>query len=215
MSTINTKKLTILENGTLKNGSVYDIVELAPWHVGDCTALHQAIIDDLPAHQKNYILPKTADYFFTHFAGYNGNAILGVVIDGRLTAQAVSVHPSFRGMGIMNRLVGHWIDHAQNLGREHLLAEIEIHNQASWGTFVTNGLKLVGIGRDPSDGAFVYNAHELTSRAVAKRLTPAFNSAACQIVSAKAFITQEQLFDDGYAIVAWDRDKQVVRMAPQ
>jgi ribosomal protein S18 acetylase RimI-like enzyme len=125
--------------------------------------------------------------------------------------QAVSVHPRFRGHGLMDMMIRHWIDHAAAHGRTDLLAEIHVANAASWANFLRAGLNLVGIGRDPSDGVLVYNAHEKTALARAKSLTPEFNRYAGLPRATCApgdLETQRALMAAGYAVTGRDAAKQ-------
>ncbi|MBU0800475.1 MAG: hypothetical protein KKA05_05665, partial [Alphaproteobacteria bacterium] len=117
--------------------------------------------------------------------------------------QAVSVKPGFRGAGLMALMIDQWIIHAQTHKRTDLLAEIHVHNAASWVNFISAGLNLVSIGTDPSDGVLVYNAHEKTAAIPAKRLTTEFNRYAGfpqKQCAPDDLLTQSALMADGYAI---------------
>lgn len=129
--------------------------------------------------------------------------------------QAVSVKPEYRGLGLMDTMIRHWIAHADSHGRSDLLVEIHVENVASWRNFLQAGLNLVSIGSDPSDGVQVYNAHEKTALAQAKALSPAFNhyagrpQATCAIDDLPA---QKALMRQGYAVTAHDKPGRTLLM---
>lgn len=125
--------------------------------------------------------------------------------------QAVSVLPAYRQHGLMGKMIDAWQAHAQEQGRAILLAEIDVHNAASWIGFLKAGLNLVSIGRDPADGTLVYNACEKTGDALRKKLTPEFNRHAGAPTRLCAFDNlekQERLMKRGYAAIGRDRNKQ-------
>lgn len=122
--------------------------------------------------------------------------------------QAVSVAPAFRGLGLMDAMVKHWVSHAAAHGRTDLLAEIHVGNSASWSCFLRAGLALVGIGYDPDDGVAVYNAHGRTADIRAgKPLCDRFNAHACAPGDLTA---QSALMKQGYAITGRDHAKNVI-----
>jgi hypothetical protein len=126
--------------------------------------------------------------------------------------QAVAVLPECRGAGLMNRLVAQWLEHAAAYGRDHVLAEIEVRNTASWAAFLTAGLNLQSIGRDPADGTLVYNAHEHVATARTKKLTNVFNDAATIACPASDIARQQELMKDGYVAAGWDRAQKLLAM---
>lgn len=116
--------------------------------------------------------------------------------------QAVSVSPAFRGLGLMDAMVKHWVHHAAAHGRTDLLAEIHVDNSASWSCFLRAGLALVGIGYDPDDGVAVYNAHGRTADILSgNTLRGPFNHHAC---AQNDLLTQSKLMKQGYAVTARD-----------
>ncbi len=85
------------------------------------------------------------------------------------------VAPGYRGNGLMNLLVTEWLDHAARHGRTHALADVDVHNTASWAAFIRGGLSLESLMTDPRDGGTIYTAHEQVDKARTLRLTPEFN----------------------------------------
>ena len=73
--------------------------------------------------------------------------------------QGIGVAPVCRGNAVTEKLTSVWLKYARGVGREHALAEIEVRNIASWNSLLKGGLDIVSLGRDPSDGAVLYNAH--------------------------------------------------------
>lgn len=127
--------------------------------------------------------------------------------------QAVSIDPGFRGQGLMNKLVSSWIRESLNDNRKYLVAEIETGNIASWKSFLTGGLNIVSLGRDPGDGTIVYNACEKTAIAAKRQLTPEFNRAskmpeiACPL---EKISEQKNLFQKGYQAVGYNATRKAL-----
>ena len=127
--------------------------------------------------------------------------------------QAVSIHHDFRGYGLMNKLVSSWVRESLNDNRKYLLAEIETGNIASWKSFLTGGLNIVSMGRDPSDGTVVYNACEKSAIAAKRQLTPEFNRAskmpeiACPL---EKISEQKNLFQKGYQAVGYNSERKAL-----
>jgi RimJ/RimL family protein N-acetyltransferase len=74
--------------------------------------------------------------------------------------QGVVCDPAYRGNGLMEQMVGQWLNWAQENDRPYALAEIEVRNHHSWSVFMKQGMWLVGLGRDENDGANFYNAFQ-------------------------------------------------------
>ena len=118
--------------------------------------------------------------------------------------QAVCVHETFRGNGLMAHMVGEWIKHAFEHDRDHVVAEIDIHNVASWYSFMKQGLDIVSIGVDQSDGTVVYNMHGETNALARGDLRAAFNhhtNASVQNIAA-----QKELLAKGHRVTGFDKD---------
>ncbi len=92
--TVDMQDVTPLGGGTLKNGKPYALVLLKPASVHAAIALHQATIDAFPPEEKSFMLAKSDRYFSGHVNKADGNAILGIVCDSQLIAQAVITHPA-------------------------------------------------------------------------------------------------------------------------
>lgn len=89
----NLNKATVLSQGTLaKNGGAYHMVLQTADHIDDILALQKTIYDDLPQSAKDFIVLKDRAFFEKHFA--NGNAVIGIIHDGKLIAQAVILNPT-------------------------------------------------------------------------------------------------------------------------
>lgn len=123
--------------------------------------------------------------------------------------QAVCVHETFRGNGMMAHMVGEWIKHAHSHGRDHVVAEIDIHNVASWYSFMKQGLDIVSIGVDASDGTVVYNMHGKTSALTQGDLRAAFNHHADAPVD--NITVQKELLAAGYRATGFDKDTGLLK----
>jgi len=119
--------------------------------------------------------------------------------------QGVGVLPEFRGNGLMQDIVHHWLDYAKSLGRENVLAEIDVHNIASWSAFLKEGLSLVSMGQDPADGTLVYNA------ALTKKLSAVFNAKATPV---DAFEEHKKLFGEGRKCTGYDKKSRTMIFEP-
>ena len=139
----------------------------------------------------------------------------GVAAEEITVLGGACVAPGYRGNGFMNQLVWHWLDHSALCGRTHAVADVDVHNTASWAAFIRGGLSLESVMTDPRDGGTIYTAHERVDKARALRLTPEFNrhsgAAAFEIPGADT-VQQKQLMDSGYSAVAWDRHRQILLM---
>lgn len=147
-------------------------------------------------------------------AAYPGTGMVDMAspapLDKLSIMQAVSVAPAFRGLGLMDVMVKHWINHAAAHGRTDLLAEIHVDNSASWSCFLRAGLALVSIGYDPDDGVPVYNAHGRTADILSgHNLQGQFNSCAH---AQGDLLTQARLMKQGYAITGRDKTTKNVLM---
>jgi len=125
------------------------------------------------------------------------------------------VAPGYRGNGFMNLLVNNWLDYSARCGRTHAVADIDVHNTASWAAFIRAGLSLESMMTDPRDGGTIYTAHEQLDKARVLRLTPEFNrhsGAAGAEIAGNDLPRQKELMDSGYNAVAWDRQRQILLM---
>ena len=86
--------LSLLGAGILNDGALYGAVLLNQEHVDAVAALHAQTIAGLGPDEKTFMLPKSRDYFAAHLQKGAGNAILGIVSEGKLVAQAVIRHPT-------------------------------------------------------------------------------------------------------------------------
>lgn len=83
----------ICSTGTLaKTGQPYSIVMQGKADIDAMLALQATVMNDLSAEEKSYLVPKDRAFFEKHFA--SDNIVLGVVVDGKLVAQAIIVNPT-------------------------------------------------------------------------------------------------------------------------
>ena len=106
-----------------------------------------------------------------------GGAILHCAPEHVSIFQSSTVHPDFRGNGIMNMMIRHWLSHATRHGRIHVQAEIETRNKQSWSQFLKAGLHIVSAHKSPVDGAQVFNAGERIKYTLMKDFSDAASSA--------------------------------------
>lgn len=125
--------------------------------------------------------------------------------------QAVCVHETFRGNGMMTHMVGEWIKHAYDHDREHIVAEIDVHNIASWYSFMKQGLDIVSIGVDSSDGTVVYNMHGKTDALAKGDLRASFNHHAT--TPTHDITAQKKLFAAGYRATGFDKQAGLLTFA--
>lgn len=86
-------KTTIIATGVLpKQSEAYTLVLQSKDNIDDILALQKTVYDDLTEEEKVYIVPKDRAFFEKHFA--NGNHVFGVVHNGKLIAQSISLEPS-------------------------------------------------------------------------------------------------------------------------
>tara|TARA_R110002124_G_scaffold31474_6_gene106563 strand:+ start:2577 stop:3314 length:738 start_codon:yes stop_codon:yes gene_type:complete len=227
-----------------KSGQSYTVKLLDADCLDEIMGLQQKIIDSLPDDQKSFILPKSKTFFENHFKRgantmigiycegeliaqsivLNPNAAhpeTGMVDMERVDApetlsiiEGVLVDPAYRGNRLMEEMVGHWIDYAEQIGRKHVIAEIAIDNPYSWGVFLDKGLTLHSTGTDPDDGTALYNAHESIANIRSKQLSGVFNHyAEKKICDADDLKAQQKLLDKGFKGVAYDRKTKKLTMA--
>lgn len=130
--------------------------------------------------------------------------------------QGVTVLPEYRRNGLMHQMVHSWLNHALQENKHHALAEVEVHNISSWSAFLNEGLHITGIGRDPDDGALLYNLHETLPGIMKKRLSEQFNTAASNSLfcAISDFETQQKMLGDGYVISGWQKDRKEFILTP-
>lgn len=131
--------------------------------------------------------------------------------------QGVTVLPAYRKNGLMHQMVHAWLNHALLAKKQHALAEVEVHNISSWSAFLNEGLQITSIGRDPDDGALLYNLHETVPEIMKKRLSESFNHAAansttCAIDDIKM---QQDMLKNGYVISGWKKESKEFILTPK
>ncbi len=91
--TYDTSKAKIITTGQLpKQMELYLLVLQSKDHIDDILALQKTVFDDLTDEEKTFIVPKDKAFFEKHFD--NGNHVIGVVHNGQLIAQSISLEPS-------------------------------------------------------------------------------------------------------------------------
>lgn len=142
--------------------------------------LQQTIIDNLPAKHKTHITHRSAQQM-NDYIQHKG-CIIGLYDQGQLIASSIldlpmvksdvdfdpklgivlpeeiallrgtMVHPNYRGMGLQKNLIQIRIQHANTLGRNTLISEVDIFNVASLKSLLSQGLDIRAIGICPTDG---------------------------------------------------------------
>lgn len=136
-----------------------------------------------------------------------GGAILHAAPQHASIFQSSTVHPGFRGNGIMNMMIQHWMNHAKKHKRTHVQAEIETRNAQSWNQFLKAGLNIVGAHKSPVDGARVYNAAERIKYTMVKDFTVSAETASGECIECPSQNIAEQMekFTEGFVAVAVNR----------
>ncbi|MDE2336820.1 MAG: GNAT family N-acetyltransferase [Alphaproteobacteria bacterium] len=116
--------------------------------------------------------------------------------------EGVIVDPAWRGNGLMDAMVMHWLAQAGKNGRTHALAEVAVENAYSWSVFLKEGLHIESLGVDPADQSVLYNMHGHIPD-----LKAAFNESAKKksAVPAADLARQKELLAQGWKGVAFDR----------
>ncbi len=90
---IETQSVEVVKTGTLeKTGEEYSLVLLSAQHIPQIIALQDIAFADLTEQEKTFLLRKDSEFFKKHFT--EGNAVLGIVHDGKLISQSVIVNPT-------------------------------------------------------------------------------------------------------------------------
>jgi hypothetical protein len=128
--------------------------------------------------------------------------------------QGVSVMSAFRQNKLMHYMVDAWLKNAFHQGKAHALAEVEVHNIASWSVFLSQGLKITGIGKDPDDGALLYNLHGGIPDIVGGKSS--FNHASAPMATCPMddFKKQQDMLDNGYVISGWQKASREFILTP-
>lgn len=84
----------VLHEGTMRDGSAYNVIQLDRTHLSDIIALHNKAIQMLSAEEKAFMLPKPASFFVDHFNRNHGNTVLGVLHNGKLVGESIVLNPS-------------------------------------------------------------------------------------------------------------------------
>jgi len=240
------ENLKIESTGTLKKtGAPYYVVSLTKSQMSQILALQNKVIKDLKQDEEAFILAKDEAFFTNHLERGNkilgiiadGKLIAQSILlnpsqkypqngmidmdaieqpDKTSVMQGVIVDPDYRGNKLMDQMVHHWMKFSKQQGKEHLLAEIEVHNFFSWASFLSQGMNLHSIGVDPADGAVLYNAHEATQNITTKEqsLSKLFNNAAnkdkiktCRFHDIEG---QKKIFAKGYVCVAFNKSAETL-----
>jgi ribosomal protein S18 acetylase RimI-like enzyme len=249
MTSLHSTDFQSILKASLIDGTPYDVVVMNEGAIDRVADFHQSIIDTLPSDHCAFILPKKRSFFQTLFEKGVGRVIgvvtqgkliaQGLMLmptqtcpdtgmvdmeavsspDDVSVFQAVSVNPDYRGNRLMRVMTREWLKLAGEEGRTHAIAEVDVHNVASWASFVHEGMDIVSLGFDPDDGTRVYNIHEEIEHAFAKKagLSSGFNRYAPsdkRIVDLHDLDGQENMFSQGYVGVEWSlqqKEKLILR----
>jgi hypothetical protein len=208
------RQLICLESYHAQDGQLCQIVVLRPEHASEVYDLHQIALRALPEGKRDRLLERSYDYFKAHLNSTEGDAVFGAVKGGRLVGQAVIHHPGeddhdepyaaslppalslqrisilqavsalTPGLGLMHRVIRHWIDHAYAWDRPHLMARAKCDNDASINAFLKAGLRVASVDHDPVTASPVYDIQGSTLGI--KRLKDGFTAATSQRRAADA-----------------------------
>ena len=232
-TTLSTKDIETLETGRLKKtGEEYSLVLLSGKNIDQILSLEDIAFASLSPEEEAYLLKKDRDFFKQHFAA--GNAMLGVVHNGKLIAQSVIINPTpaypkigmemplnvpvgtltilqgvivdpaFQGNNLMGVMTDAWLAMSAKNGRTEALAEVMPGNLYSWSVFLQKGMHIESISVNPIDNVEVYNIHGHLPS-----LSKVFNGSAAKskICPRNDLAAQKKLIADGYKGVKLDTAK--------
>ncbi len=112
-----------------------------------------------------------------------------------------------------NNLMYHLLDAAQKVAKDdmkcdNMSAVIVPENVASWKSFLDKKYKIVGLNKDPFDGASVYYAYKNISGDSKKSFFINNNDTASISASLNTTKEQKDLFSNGYIITSYDKVKK-------
>lgn len=122
----------------------------------------------------------------------------------------ITVLPEYRGNEFMRTMVHTWKQHAADVGRPWLLAEVDVRNMHSLENFLAEGLQVIGLATDKSDGGNNYIVARKTDEADAGNILPD-DAVWCSVTEITA---QRALLDQGYVGVGCDVQGNRVAYAP-
>ena len=232
-TTLSITDIKTLETGHLKKtGEEYSLVLLSDKNIDQILALEDIAFASLSPEEEAYLLKKDRNFFKQHFA--TGNAMLGIVHEGKLIAQSVIVNPTpahpkigmemplkvpvssltvlqgvivdpaYQGNNLMGVMTDAWLTMSEKNGRTEALAEVMPGNLYSWSVFLRKGMHIESISVNPIDNVEVYNIHGHLPS-----LSKVFNDSArkSKICARNDLAAQKKLIADGYKGVKLDATK--------
>lgn len=123
----------------------------------------------------------------------------------------VTVLPSYRGNDFMRSMVQGWKQHALDVKKDWLLAEIDVKNIYSLENFLVEGLHVVGIAIDKSDGGINHIVARRTEEANQQLIIDPLLAHTVHVQNVDA---QRQLLQEGYVGVACDLAAKTITYIP-
>ena len=124
----------------------------------------------------------------------------------------VTVLPEYRGNDFMRSMVQAWKKHALNNDKEWLLAEIDMRNVHSLENFLVEGIHVVGIATDKSDGGHNHIVARRTDAANAENILADPERAVTVCVT--DIDMQKYLLEEGYVGVGCDLKARTITYTP-
>ena len=210
----------------------------------DVMSLQSKIIEGLHPDEQHFILHRTAADYMKSLNGTSSN-MLGVFDAGELIAQivyetpqnsdersmpefksdianenlvvyeAILVDPSYRGSGLMKKMLDHIEVNEIDENRTHSIIQIAVDNPASWINALHHGMCITKVDCDPSDGCkVVYLEKDIKSNEAPNPLqanAQTYNMHLGENIHKKIptlFTKMQHLIDKGYKGVRLDKYTQ-------
>jgi len=227
----------VLRTGQLKKiHEEYSVVALSARHIDQILALKEVAFAHLRDGEQVYLANNKDRIFFEeHFSA--GDAVIGIVHNGRLIAQGIIVnptparpetgiaiemdvpietvavlqgaivHPDYRGNNLQAVLIDERIDVSVRNGRMEIFSEVALGNSFSWGVLMKKGLHIESTGISPYTGAEVYVLRGHISRLRQPRKLRAKDSCACPLTDVEQ---QKELLAAGYKGTQFDPAEKII-----
>jgi hypothetical protein len=219
-----------------KTGEEYLLVSLSAQHIDQILALKELAFAHLGERERVYLANNKDRVFFEdHFSA--GNAVIGIVHDSRLIAQAIIVnptaarpetgidiemdvpietvavlqgaivHPDYRGNNLQAVLVDERIAVSERNGRTEVFAEVALGNSFSWGVLMQKGLHIESTGISPYTGAEVYVLRGHVPSLRGQRQGAVNDCIVCQLTDVDQ---QKELLAAGYRGTRFNADEKTL-----
>lgn len=123
----------------------------------------------------------------------------------------ITVLPSYRGNDFMRSMVQAWKRHAVDVKKDWLLAEIDVRNVHSLENFLVEGIHVVGIATDKSDGGRNHIVARRSDEADTQLIVDPLRA---HTVHVENFDAQQDLLAQGYVGVGCDIAARTITYTP-